>query len=79
MNVLNIIISSSVVNLVEIFGYYKICGEKIKLNLLRMWLCYILQTFLVILNYTYTDNSLKVPVTFLKSAPWLKQKKRGHK
>lgn len=65
MNIGEIAISSAIMNIIEIFSYFKISGEKINFKSLKLYLCYFLQTGLIILNYTYTANLMKVLCTFI--------------
>lgn len=59
------LITGMINNFCEFYGYYKISDEKISFKSKKLYILYIIQTILIILNYTYTKNILKVTFTFL--------------
>ena len=64
MNILIYIVSAMIMNAGELYGYYKISGEKFSFSNPKLYFIYFLQTLLIVLNYTYTQNIIKVLVTF---------------
>ena len=64
MNILVYIVSAMIINAGELYGYYKIAGEKFSFSNPKLYFIYFLQTLLIVLNYTYTQNIIKVLVTF---------------
>ncbi len=65
MNISDIIISSIIMNIAEIISYYKISNTKINTKDFKIYLIYLLQTFLIVINYAFTTNVIKVIITFL--------------
>ena len=63
MNILIYIVSAMIINAGELYGYYKIAGEKFSFSNPKLYFIYFLQTLLIVLNYTYTQNIIKVLVT----------------
>ena len=53
-----------IINFVEIIVYHKVAREKIRFNDLSIYYVYVIQTILVILNYTFVPNLIKVILTF---------------
>ncbi len=65
MSLLIYILSAVVINLIEVYSYYVISGEKLDVKNKKIYLIYCFQTILIILNYTFVDNIIKVLITFL--------------
>ena len=65
MNILVYIVSAMIMNAGELYGYYKISGEKFNFKNYKLYFIYFLQTFLIILNYTFAANIYKVLISFL--------------
>ena len=65
MNILIYIVSAMIINAGELYGYYKIAGEKFSFSNPKLYFIYFLQTALIILNYTFVSNAIKAIVTFL--------------
>ena len=65
MNILVYIVSAMIMNAGELYGYYKISGEKFNFKNSKLYFIYFLQTFLIILNYTFAANIYKVLISFL--------------
>ena len=61
---LKYLISALIINFVEIIVYHKVAREKIRFNNLSIYYVYVIQTILVILNYTFVPNLIKVILTF---------------
>ena len=59
------ILSAVIINIAEVYSYFKISSERINVKDIKLYLCYLLQTSLIILNYTYTTNLMKVACTFI--------------
>ena len=65
MSLLIYILSAVVINLIEVYSYYVISGEKLDVKNKKIYLIYCFKTILIILNYTFVDNIIKVLITFL--------------
>lgn len=65
MSLMNVCISSIIMNLFEIFIYHSICKEKVDFKSPKLYFVFILQTFFIITNYMLTNSMIKVIVTFL--------------
>ena len=65
MNILVYIVSAMIMNAGELYGYYKISGEKFSFSNPKLYFIYLLQTALIILNYTFVSNAIKAIITFL--------------
>ena len=65
MNILVYIVSAMIINAGELYGYYKIAGEKFSFSNPKLYFIYFLQTALIIFNYTFVSNAIKAIVTFL--------------
>lgn len=65
MNLIEFSISGAIINFFEIIMCHKICNKKVEYGKYNIYLACFLQTFLLVLNYIYVDNSFKVVFTFL--------------
>ena len=65
MNILIYIVSAMIMNAGELYGYYKISGEKFSFSNPKLYFIYFFQTALIILNYTFVSNAIKAIITFL--------------
>ena len=61
----NYIISAVIINFVQIIVYFKIVKKKFLVFDFKIFIIYLLQTILIILNYTFVPNLIKVFLTFI--------------
>ena len=65
MNIWNIILSTSIACIAEIYSIHRIVHKKVNFKSIKLYITYFLMVIFISLNYTYMNNLYKVLITLL--------------